>query len=77
MTVGYKKIQLNIPINHFLKFWDEYTKKNPELIKMLLYIFKKSKPAGKGIIFEAQLMEYLQTASNENIIVLKMDSMKY
>ena len=40
MTVGYKKIQLNIPINHFLKFWDEYTKENCYVEKAFLNYFK-------------------------------------
>ena len=46
-------------------------------MKMLLYIFKKSTPAGQGLIFEMQLMEYLKTASNENILVLKIDTITY
>ena len=70
MTFGNEQLQIHIPIDHFLAFWDEYTENNPELMKMLLYIFKKSTPAGQGLIFEMQLMEYLGTASNENQIIL-------
>ena len=52
MTVGHKKIQLNISINHFLKFWDKYTKDNPYFDEVLLKHFKQSPPSVKGQIFE-------------------------
>ena len=52
MTVGYKKIQLNIPINHFLKFWDKYTKNNGYFEKILLNYFTQQGPSEKGSGFE-------------------------
>ena len=37
---------------------------------MLLDIFINSKPTGKGCMFETQFMEYLETESNGNKIIL-------